>query len=769
MISSFALDPTVKVAHIFRSGTSYPGDFNSSQDILASLLKNVLAQGIKPGIVNEINPITNTGALVLSVEDTTTFKLTSGSAVYKDGTVLTLPYDITFDLDIPDDTTLSYLVAIEKFQGSSASRYNTTSEGSEPIETSNYFRVVLLFQSEYLYSDTPENYMLLGQVVIKPEPYVGFAVTPSADSRFQRAWFSCLDFEHRGSLGTGLVSSNNPHGLSMADLDSLPGMSYWEQQGLSGVISNVSANSRNRGDLVEQSISTFELTNNVLGGPTTFVLKKGAAYVLAIQTTQGDLVDFTYDRATRTVTCYPTVQISENLTVYAIVIHAGTVTHTAGSVVSVEAPLDSEYLVSRSKVISSFSTQDLDFQALAGAIADYLISVDTQGILSINPVPILQTNLLKLQNNRSMSEVFLPANTILNIALTNFMVPATFTLKLRITGKYNGALQTEDLVIVGPESVPGANERQFTVPSGLKLFSSELDINELPSGTQWVNTLLPYSSITDLQILAMDNLPTSLSLIFTQSIDVQENVGLARVFISRAGNITKIVDLREQKLFCEKKYSNFFYEDFHNPVNFNPLVSTLTLAGLANSLWQSTPMRLMKGLYRVCLGFDAYVQEVPIRLLGPSTTMATQVALATQDGRKHYELIVPSDGFYRLEVDTVNTGGTKVRELWLDRSIAQNGGLQALVNYPMRVYGSDFTLDDSAAISLIQPQGLELNVHLPSASFYPNSIFNLKNIGDKNVVIVPALGETIEGTSSWILQPLNHVRLTCVGNSWYVL
>lgn len=895
----------------FVPGPLRPEDLNRAQDLGLINTSNAVSALFNPGIVSTTDPTLNIGALSVSFPNgVQAVQISSGSAIFSDGVQYNQPNTEVISL-IQTSGVTNYILTLAKNETALTTRYNPIKDKLETADLGWEFSIELLSRTEYdaLTTQESENHIFLAELVPSD---TGFAIL----SLSERPWFTTPDIEHRSKRGSGLVSTGNPHGMSMSDLTPLPGMSFWEQSNLLGTISNVQSGF-NRGDLVTQTITPEQLTNNlyphsscrvatttnltatysngfsgigalltstvngalqidgitlavndrilvkdqsdksqngvysvtVIGttgtpwiltraidfnadgnvnygdlisvtegtlnygkifetkipknnltigtdditftsysGFTTsgvsFRLDRGSAYVLSVVNDEsGENINFTYNRGTRTVTCYPNYVITSNLTVRSILINLGTVIQKSGSgsILEVTPGLLGEYLVSSEGTVSSLSTTELNVQGLAGAVYQYIVYATPSGEVKINPTPVVQTNLFNIQNGVT-GTIYLPSNNFVNIAITNFIVPQTFTLELEVTGSGG----TQLIKIADPETA--ANDTSFgtfTVPYGTDLTTSGTEIFGYtdPNITQWVKTANTHSYISSISVVAATNLPTTLGFLVTQDSLDSEAINLASVKLTNKGNVFEIIDLREQKIFTEQPRESIFYEDFYNPINFNPTLSSSTLnPGLRKSTWYSRPLKLDSGVYRVLVNMSS-VDVLPY--VGYSIDFGNNIITLEDTGiyagfnTKVYTLSLTETKFVSLYLSTVTSGETKVQSISLDMMQTpvnvQFGmptgvyeGFTPVVNNSTRVVTLNIDSDSGRSLaSLSYPSGTfyyqrntAWTVTLDSRNTY-NRI-DLIAIKYKDADTIPSL-VVIKGQSS---DPTN-AEPTLVGSSVY--
>lgn len=409
----------------------------------------------------------------------------------------------------------------------------------------------------------------------------------------------------------------------------------------------------------------FETYTDEIVEGVSFKLVRGAAYVLSVVNSETNLnLNFKYNRATRTVTCYPDYVIKDNLTVSAIVINIGTVTQKMGSgaTIQIDTGIDGELLVSKTTSIPTLTNNELNIQNLSGAIGEYSVYCLNSGVVKISPVPVTQVDLFQLESGLQET-IYLPSNNIVNIALTNFKVPATFNIKLEVKGSGG----TEVITISDPVTASGIS---FEVPVGTDLTMQGTELKEYSVGTQWVSTTSRHSYISSIRVLSSSGLPSTIGFLITQNDTPSESVSLAIIKLTNKGNISSIIDTREQKIFTEKPYESIFFEDFYNPLNFNPSISSTTLnPALYKNTWFSRPIKLDAGVYRVSLTMDALdvLPEVGYTTdFGSNVTNFQETTIEAGFNRKVYTFTLTESKYLSLYVSTLNSKETKLRNISVD-------------------------------------------------------------------------------------------------------
>ena len=794
MATTYALDNKQLLTGVtFKPGALYPEDINKIQDLNQALISNSVSNLFRYGIVSNSNPATNIGSLAISFPfSDRSVQMDPGTAIFRDG--VTYVQNETHSVNISQVTGVTnYVLSLLKEKIGLTQRYNPLKDRIEDYESGYQFYLKVCSQDEYgaLGIEELNNYIYLASLISSGS---GFRISSTSN----RPWMTTPDKEHRAYIGTGTVSSSNPHGMSLNDLNPMPNMTFWEQADLTGVISNV-ASGNNRGDFTTQNITPEELSNNVyrhvscrvatteddvftaslnasgliltntgssailtidgvnvsvndrvliknqvdyekngvyvvtnVGSSSTkwvltraldfnsnsnilkgdlfevtqgtenygtvwmanilgdfvmgaddilfesyidnivegvsFKLMRGAAYVLSVVDSETNLnLNFKYNRATRTITCYPDYVIKNNLIVSAIVINIGTVTQKMGSgaTIQIDGGIEGELLVSKTTSIPVLSTNELNIQNLSGAIGEYSVYCLNSGAVKISPVPITQVDLFQLESGLQET-IYLPSNNVVNIALTNFKVPSTFTIKLQVQGSGG----TEIIDITDPITAASTGFRSFNVPAGTDLTMQGTELKEYSEGTQWVSTSSRHSYISSLSVISSTGLPSTIGFLITQNDTPQEAVNLAIIKLTNKGNISSIIDTREQKIFTEKQYDAIFFEDFYNPLNFNPSISSTTLnPALYKNTWFSRPIKLDAGVYRVSLTMDALdiLPDVGYTTdFGSNITNFQETTIEAGFNHKIYTFTLTESKYLSLYVSTLNSKETKLRSISID-------------------------------------------------------------------------------------------------------
>jgi hypothetical protein len=603
---------------VFNPGNLYPQDLNLLQSIQSDQFSKLAGVSTKPGIVSDTNPNLSGGALSVTVSGST-FTVLAGSAIFQDGSSFELTTDATFSTDVPSGVDTSYVLVVERSKGSSDQRYNPGTDQTESTEEAWQFTFKLMTVGDYLPLSVLSSDMILLAQILVDSSQTQFSVLSSTDTRLQRPWFSAMDTEHRGSVGSGIISNNNPHGLSLEDLSSSGGLSYWRQQDITGAVSAVLTGDR-YGDLTKLFVPAVDLQSAIAttGESAAFFydIPSGAAHVLTVRDVaneDGIAYNFTFERSTHRLVVYsvPTdangVPTISGLYVYSLVVHAGTVTRRNGgsAVLDIESPAEGEFLVTPNGVVKQLNQTELDLGPLGGASDTILIKADSSGTVYPDPYPLLQTNLSQLKAATAFDTLYLQKKSYINYYLTNFVVTSNFVVELRVRGQLDGVVQEEIVRLVGPESTD-ATAYKFTVPTGTILTTSATDtvVSQRASAP---STTKQWTSVTSVEVLsATSDLPVNLGIALTYSLDDADSVPLASVTLTRKGTIHRLADIREQRIFFERQTGDLLYENFHNPVNFDPIWTTYKGRGLADGQWVSRPVKLKHGTYQVTLSMDAY-------------------------------------------------------------------------------------------------------------------------------------------------------------------
>lgn len=681
----------VRTNRVFNPGGLYPQDLNTLQEIHGARFGSLAELFINPGIVSEFDPNILGSSLSVAVEGDY-FTVKSGKAVFQDGVVFEMPADVSFSLEVPTGVDTSYVLVLERYKGSSDQRYNSALDRAETTEESWLFSFKLLTTGEFLpLSVLNTNMVFLTQVLVDSSQ-TSFSTLSSSNQGLQRSWFSAKDIEHRGKVGSGILSDTNPHGLSLEDLSSSVGLSYWRQQDITGAVSAVLSGDR-YGDLVKVFIPAVDLQNAPIpvGQTSAFYydIPGGAAHILTVRDVaneSGTAFNFTYERSYHRVIVFgipvgaggrPSIS---GLYAHCLVVHAGTVAvkNGASAVLTVESPMEGEFLVTPDGVIRYLNQTELDLGPLGGSSDTFLIKADSSGNIYPNPYPLLQTDLTQLKISPKFDTLYLQRKSYVNYYLTNFVVSNNFVVELRVRGLLDGVSQEEIVRLVGPGS-DDPEAYKFNIPVGTNLLAAASDT------TVSQRTLAPeaskqWTAITSIDVLsASSDLPSNLGIALTYSVEDSDSVPLASVVLSRKGSVVSLADIREQRIFFERQTGDLLHENFHNPVHFDPLWTTYQGRGLADGQWVSRPFKLRQGTYQVVLNLDAYasdsdsLQVALIRNYGnapaPTYMEIEESGTETGNSKKVYQFNTPADDWYTLKVTA--SAGTRVASLWLATSVSE--------------------------------------------------------------------------------------------------
>jgi hypothetical protein len=728
MQSRTFLNFVTSTKRVFREGNFYAGDLNASQDIATQKVDKLAKLCIQPGIFSQTNPISNTGALSVFMVDINTLQIEPGIAIFADGSVFELSASAQFQFDLlADDFATDYYVAIVKIPNQTTeTRFNMATETSEPVELGSTFELRLIMQEEYilLNQDELENYIVLTKLFKVPDPDAKYII--NQEGNLGRPWFSWIDTQHRSLKGSGTSSSSNPHGLSFLDLDTLPGMSYWKINGLTGIVSVVDTTDTNYGDVVELTIPPLSISNNVANSAASFQLPKGAAYVLSVKE---DTIyhNFKYSRNTRTVTIYPLAPVAATLTVKALIIHAGTVNPKVGSdtILEIEPAIQDELIIFNNSVLANFAGGEINCQTLAGAANLYDFYIDMYGAIVNNPLAILQTSILQIGGGLTQ-EIALPQNGPLSIALGNFIVPANFTLTLKLVGTFRGKAVQETLSITNVGS--GAN---FKVPINSNLIAN----NTVKLPGQWVKTAKSYSTLTQISVdSASSTLPVDTTIYFIQDLEsISGMVPIAKVNVSSKGQVVSIMDTRNQKVGYGKSSDFLFFEDFYNPISFNPDNSTLKKeSGLSEANYESRPIHFLKGSYLLEIGLDAFDATNPplvaIAGLNSSATVLDLLPFDDANEKLFYRVAFDAPVYRKIIISSPVGSGNKLSYL----------GVDLLTDTPTLDFGGTpvngaLTLGPESATSSVHLD--TFNFNLVAAGGTPPYSYNLLSTTLQSVVL----------------------------------
>jgi hypothetical protein len=326
----------------------------------------------------------------------------------------------------------------------------------------------------------------------------------------------------------------------------------------------------------------------------------------------GTAFNFTYERSSHRAVIYgiPTelgIPNISGLYIHCLVIHAGTISvkNGASAVLAIEPPADGEFIVTPNGVVKQLNQTELDLGPLGGVSDTILIKADSTGTVYPDPYPLLQTNLAQLRAAAQFDTIYLQKKSFINYYLTNFVVTNNFVVELRVRGQLDGVYQEEIVRIVGPNSTDAAGYR-LTVPAGTSLLAAAPD-TALTQRCISPGSTKEWTSVTSVEVLsATSDLPVNLGIAMTYTLGDTDSIPLASVTLTRKGTVQRLADIREQRVFFERQTGDLLYENFHNPVNFDPLWTTYKGRGLSSGQWVSRPLKLKHGTYQVTLNLDAY-------------------------------------------------------------------------------------------------------------------------------------------------------------------
>lgn len=282
----------------------------------------------------------------------------------------------------------------------------------------NDYKNLNIFPQERL-----DNSVVLAVITVRQSPTTG-ALTLSFDlSRdtysFNRPWFSTVDVEHRSRIGSGAVSDNNPHGLTLQDLSSAGLTLYQQLKPSGGVVAKDFTYYGYPGTFCTETISLSRLTPDYTGAITASAgaPRLGGAYFVSLQkrpVRTGSLyfsgrpwlpVPYEWLEGTNIIVLGSLEQplnfeddlIFEYFSVDALEVNNENLTQGMQTL-TVKNPIQNqEFIVSGGQALNELAQTTLSLPALLGPIKKkYQVFCDKVGALLLSPQPLVA--LIKVQD-----------------------------------------------------------------------------------------------------------------------------------------------------------------------------------------------------------------------------------------------------------------------------------------------------------------------------------------------------------------------------------
>lgn len=473
---------------------SFPGydEFSFLHSTYSSEFKNRSLIGSRWGIVDSgydpaSAPFTSGRPLLVSVSPVNplTIDITSGFAITQSHLLINVDASVP-SVTLPDIASgNTYVVAVEYVLVPSPqpriNRYGELTEvrlerpanippGGGASTLMNAITVVNIndYYDESLFTEERKQNVVVVAVVAVQSDVVTGQLSLSVDLTrtsytFNRPWFTLIDIEHRSQIGSGLITTNNPHGMDLQDMSSAGLTLYQQLKPRGGILAKDVTYYGYAGklctELIESSrwevdlrgLATTPLGQQPVGGRYFVKLSKlpvrvGSLYAIG---TPWEPIPYEWVPGTRTIVLgtlenpasYPASLIMEYFTVDALEINAEPVQGI--QTIEVKSPASTqEFIISGGLAVSSLIQTSISLPSVLGPIKKgYNLICDGIGALALNPQPIVAS--MKISDLVGTSQVVnqSPLNgvaTYLSIGLTGasdstVINASTYSLDLRLT------------------------------------------------------------------------------------------------------------------------------------------------------------------------------------------------------------------------------------------------------------------------------------------------------------------------------------------------
>lgn len=441
------------------------------------------ASGLSPryGVVDQIDPKnlvetdTNRPLLVSrSTVDNLRVSISVGSVICPNGAVVQLASEL-FDTQLArtnlDDVLVLFLEnELIEFGESRVSKYNVPGK-TRVIQNPDSFKSVLL--SEYNNSSIfpltrKENLVVIAVIKVVSSSTSSSGLDLSIDYSnttysFNRPWFSVVDSEHRSSKGSGLVTSQNPHGNSINDF-STGALSFYSQYLPYGKILAKDYDIKGRsGYSCIETISHFGILTDADGSVTKNSYHGGVAgtkYILLaaypssvnsfhLTSHKSKVIGYEWIKGTNVVVIPLPEIFTEDAVIYYNRVHA---VEPAISVLGNRVTFDSiddtrEIAITGGFGVSSTSSNYIDFEGSGPVARAYKVYLTASGEYLKFPQLLQNTILLDSIGTEFVSldvNQFGPAQ--LSVALINAIPSSNLKVTIRIYGtNTQNAVISEDM------------------------------------------------------------------------------------------------------------------------------------------------------------------------------------------------------------------------------------------------------------------------------------------------------------------------------------
>lgn len=200
---------------------NYKGNVNDTIESMYSALMQAEEQGLGINVVNNstfitINGIANEGIVsnssYIKLKTLTRIYVKKGSAVMKNGNVVSVDKDTIIPFNYEDNNKTLYIVLTSDF--------NVSEYGKDEFEE-NRDKIISVVGNVYVTTDYIENDDSICLSVIKTFNYSINSIDSNKEKFYNvRPWYSPSDLKHELMLGTGKKTENNPHAIGFNDIDS---------------------------------------------------------------------------------------------------------------------------------------------------------------------------------------------------------------------------------------------------------------------------------------------------------------------------------------------------------------------------------------------------------------------------------------------------------------------------------------------------------------------------------------------------------------------
>jgi hypothetical protein len=425
-------------------------------------------------------------SLVVNTSNTSTLDVRAGTVVFPNGEYVDISStDLTFVALNATETDaqlvrLQYLeVEDGDLEGNAFSNY-----ASKPKTRKGTPREMLVVETVTSYNAQTSEVKNLSVVLGVARLSSGsFVVDNGRDTyTFSRPWATVVDSQHRSLVGSGTVTSTNPHGLSANDLTA-GAFTMWQVMAgpPSAVLARPVSLGRVPGLLCNETIPAGEFLVDITGRITG---KAGAKYAslgfwperltrACLSSSTSTEVAAWIPRGRNVVAVFDPANFSTavNLDVYYTKVDAGALPGSlAGlNVVEMTQPTTNELLVAGGNLVTTLAEPKVYFTDVGLIPMGFDILVDADGKCYKRPDCIYCNTKLSTLGSSAVPVTIQPrVPTRLRVGVSNY-VPSLTELRFQITGtNESGASISEQVVFNGPlpavaiNSQEVAGQRAFT-------------------------------------------------------------------------------------------------------------------------------------------------------------------------------------------------------------------------------------------------------------------------------------------------------------------